>query len=196
MESLRLSKPHLIIMVGIPGAGKSYFAERFADSFKAPIVSTGLIRKNLFEKPNFSKAENYLVDKAADYLLQQLMRTGRTIIYKGQSETRAERSDVYAVCKNNGYQPLLVWVQTDIETAKKRLCKQIGDKDIAKEQFDSRFKRFCPPVSNEQAVVISGKYTYESQLKIVLQRLIVNGSSQSPSHNRPGTIESRQYLIR
>ena len=38
MKSLQLDKPHAIVMVGIPGSGKSFFADKFSAMFNAPYV--------------------------------------------------------------------------------------------------------------------------------------------------------------
>ncbi|MBI3889304.1 hypothetical protein HY312_01855 [Candidatus Saccharibacteria bacterium] len=38
MKSLNLTKPHLIVVVGIPGAGKTYFGQQFSTTFNAPYL--------------------------------------------------------------------------------------------------------------------------------------------------------------
>jgi len=38
MKSLQLDKPHAIVVIGIQGSGKTFFAEKFATTFKAPYI--------------------------------------------------------------------------------------------------------------------------------------------------------------
>lgn len=196
MEALTLSKPHLIIMTGIPGAGKSYFAERFAESFKAPIVSSTLIRKSLFDEPTFEEPEDYIVDKMTIYLLTEMLKTNRTVIFKGKTDTRSERLDIYKQCKAAGYEPLLVWVQTDVETAKNRFNKQISDKSLSESLFKKRLNKFSQPIKNEFPVVISGKFNYNSQLKIILKRLIILEQPIDEHKSYLRNSPNQRYLIR
>lgn len=171
MEPLKLLKPHLIIMTGISGAGKNYFANNFAQSFGAPIVSSNLIRENLFEQPTFEPAEDFLVEKITNYLLDEVLKTKGTVVFKGKTDTRADRLAIYKKCKELGYEPLLVWVQTDVETAKKRQSKQFRNKALSDKLFEQRLEKFSKPIKSENAFVISGKFNYKSQEKAVLKRL-------------------------
>lgn len=198
MKSLELTKPHIVIMVGIPGAGKSFFAEHFAESFKAPMINLEKLRHNLFESPTYDKNEDLMIEKIADNLLNQIIKTDRTIVYVGQTNLRTERIDIAKKFKDLGYEPLFVWVQTEPITARKRAHKVYG---IDKESFNEKLKKFTPPHPSERAVVISGKHTYSSQIKIVLKRLIEprekSNQSEQPkviAARRP--IRSRNVLIR
>ncbi len=193
MEQLGLNKPHLLIMIGIPGSGKSYFANNFSNSFNAPIISDSLIRYKISDKPKYDKAEDELVNKITVYLLAEFMKTKQTIVYEGQSSLKADRLLIYKLCRDKGYNPLLVWVQTDETTAKKRFKKIIGDPLLAEDRFVKRAKQFCPPKANEAVVVISGKFTYSSQLKIVLKKL-VDTTNQNEESKR--TNEDRRSLFR
>ena len=66
-----------------------------------------------------------------------------------------------------GYEPLFVWVQTDLATTKARALK----KNVPSSVFEAERKRFTPLKESDPYVVISGKHNYASQLKIVLRRL-------------------------
>jgi predicted kinase len=173
MKSLGLSKPHLIVMVGIPGSGKSFFAEHFAETFKAPIISLERLCKDLFKSPTFNKTEEEITNRVADYMLDEMLKTERTVIYDGQSNTRTERDLITKKARNSGYEPLFVWTQTEQIAAKKRAIKPSSDKlPITLEQFEDKLKRFSAPYRTENTIVISGKHTYSSQLKIVLKYLV------------------------
>lgn len=196
MESIGLNKPHLIIMVGIPGSGKSFFAEHFADSFKAPIISTDEIRNKLFKDVKFSKEEDLIVNTVANYLLDELLKTNRTIIFRGETATKSDRLKIFNKCRNAGYEPLCVWVQTDVDTSRHRLIKKIGTKLFDNNKFEKDIKNFSAPnILSEKPVVISGKYTYNSQLKIVLKHLVGHNRSinTKPQINH---LENRHHLIR
>ncbi|MBC7868790.1 AAA family ATPase [Candidatus Saccharibacteria bacterium] len=173
MKSLSLSKPHVIVMVGIPGSGKSFFAEHFADTFNAPLISDERLRDELFNKPTYNHDEQTIIRRVSDYMLDELYKTHRTFIYDGVAAARIERQEIAKKARAAGYEALFVWVQTESSTAQSRVKKVIkGKTALSPNISDSALKHFSAPHANEKAVVISGKHTYSSQLKIVLKRLV------------------------
>lgn len=198
MKSLSLSKPHVIVMVGIPGSGKSFFAEHFAETFNAPLISYGQLRTELFDQPLYTDGETETIQRISDYVLDQLYKTNRTFIYEGAASSRTERQEITKKARSVGYEPLFIWVQTESTTAKLRIQKAgKGKTTISPAQFDRALKHFSAPHANEKAVVISGKHTYASQLRIVLKRLVEPRieiiDKQSPPNRPP---EGRTILVR
>jgi len=172
-------------MVGIPGSGKSFFADNFSDSFKAPIISLDNVREKLFAISKYDKAEDDIVNRVALYMLNEMLKTERTVIFDGNTSTRKDRDSIVKKAKSIGYEPLFVWVQTEPITSKKRATKLIdGISKLTTEQFEVKLKKFEIPVRTESTIVISGKHTYASQLKIVLKHL-VEPRIQSDASKKP-----------
>jgi predicted kinase len=165
MKSLSLSQPHLIIMTGVPGSGKSFFAEKFADTFHAPYVNYEIIS---------SLCDPTAANELFYYQIHELLKTQQTIIVEGLSDTRTERSELTRKARTSGYTPLLLWVQTDPSTAKNRITRVTKNKPnrtLAPEEYDHEAKRFTPPNAIEKPVVVSGKHTYATQAKVILKKL-------------------------
>lgn len=184
-------------MVGIPGAGKSFFAEHFAQTFNAPLVSYEKLRDELYNSPTFSSDEQEIIGRVANLMLGELFKSERTILYEGPSDLRSERTATAKLARDAGYETLFVWVQTESNTAKTRAIKSKKSKVYGQpDQFSSELKRFSPPHTSERAVVISGKHTYASQLKIILKRLVEPRSALvgEPARERP--TPHRNFLIR
>ncbi len=187
MKSLSLTQPHALIMVGIPGSGKSHFADKFADTFHAPYIDHRYISER---SANAKAADEILV-----HTTQQLMRTHASLIIETDSSSRTRRSELARLVRSAGYAPLFVWVQTDTETARQRFVKSnTGNND----EFNARIKSFSPPHESEKAIVISGKHTYATQAKIILKRLSVPrpATTSAPTvsivpPSRPGRITIR-----
>lgn len=198
MKSTTASKPHLIIMVGIPGSGKSFFAEHFAETFNAPLISFHRIRHELFSSPTFSKNENAIIGQVANYILEEVLKTGRTIVYEGQTDTHVERGQIAKKSRDAGYKPLFIWVQTEPDTARKRATKANSDRPaLTVDQYNECLKRFSVPNQAEKPVVISGKHTYASQLKIVLKHLIEPHTPAADAADRSSrSLRNRSFLIR
>lgn len=198
MKPAVTSKPHIVITVGIPGSGKSFFAEHFADTFKAQYISSNILRNKMFDEPNYSKDEEDIISEIAIYMLDEALKSGRTVVFDGRTEYRSERDLIARKSRAAGYEPLFVWVQTDSQTAKKRAVKQNG---MSNDIFESRVKRFTAPQTVEKTVVISGKHTHPSQLRIVLKNLVDAPKNNAITHNDPANISTRPpgnraYLIR
>ena len=167
MKSLSLNQPHLIVMVGIPGSGKSFFAEKFAETFHAPYVSLEKIAA--LAGDNDTSAA-----KIMKYQIDELLKTRQSIITEGEADTRSERAELTRKARANGYETLFIWVQTDPATAKSRATKVGKSKTgrtLTHEEHDLLTRRFTLPNAVESPVVISGKHTYATQAKVVLKKL-------------------------
>lgn len=198
MKPLQLSKPHVIVMVGIPGSGKTFFAEHFATTFNASLLSYEKIEDALFKAPSRNSAEQATSRRVADYMLEELFKTKQTVVFDGPTDTKTDRLQVVKLAKNAGYEPLFVWVQTESLAAKARFTKKkTGSSLRTAKQFEYIIKRFTPPSGTEKVVVISGKHTYASQIKIILKHLVEPrvDAVQELAQN-PRSAEGRRITIR
>jgi len=176
MKPITPASPHAIIMVGIPGSGKSTFAEHFADTFSAPIINESRIA---FEADLDSKQ----TDAISAVFLDQVLKTNRTFLIEAANLTKAKRNKLIATVSKAGYRSLIVWVQTETNEAKRRAlrAKPTGS-GLSDAEFDAAVRAFHPPLAQDKATVISGKHTYATQLKVVLKQL---AGSRPDTHVEP-----------
>lgn len=174
MKPFEFNLPHLIIMIGIPGSGKSYFANNFAKTFNAPLVSYENIITHFNQSSNeYSKTLDEAVVKVMQELVIEISKTKRTIIFDSQLQTGPVVDNIVKIAKQIHYEPLFIWVQTDLETSRKRVNKKTSKTtQPANDFFDKLVNKFnLVDRYKKNLVVISGKHTYNSQLKIVLNYL-------------------------
>lgn len=186
MTTLQIPRPHAIMLVGIPGSGKSFFASQFSETFNAPYIDA-LTLSSYAKDP--SSAMKFITNFAG-----QIARTGKTFIYEGDTDTRSLRTEFAQFARKNGYTPLIIWVQIDEKTAHDRTLKA-GKMDS--DTFNSIMRKFSPPHATEKPIVISGKHTYASQAKVVLSRL--STSQRPPAAAAPQTVRraaTRSIAIR
>lgn len=188
MKPLTPASPHAIIMVGIPGSGKSTFAEHFAETFQAPIINESRIAID-------ADLNAEQTDVVAELLLKEILKVQRTFIYEAQDLTKAKRANIAKAVTKAGYRPLIVWVQTEAIEAKRRAMKPLpGGSGLTNDEFDAIFNSFNAPTEKEKVIVISGKHTYATQLKIVLKQLAGSRPEVAitpPSPRKPGNIVIR-----
>lgn len=191
MKKLQLTPPLLIITMGYPGAGKTYFSRQFSELYNIPRLSEEVYRFELFEQPLFNKDESQIIERILHYSLLQLMKSEQTIICDGDFLTLKQRKAMYELAAGNGYRTLTIWLQTDADTSATRA----GTRD--KRSLDNKFSfaidrstfsriadRLERPVEKEQTVVISGKHAFRSQCLTVLRKItsmysesLVNGET-------------------
>lgn len=166
------------MIIGLPGAGKTYFARHFSETFNAPLVCADKLVHEIYNKPDITPSEHKVVKSIAVAQAAELAKTKTTLLVDGVCMTRAERQQLGRIAAEKGFDTLLVWVQTDELTAKTRAMhrsnKRQGDEynhSISQELFATLAKRFAAPGPTEDYVVISGKHPYSTQAKMVLRKL-------------------------
>lgn len=159
MESLHLGRTYAIMMVGVPGSGKSFFASQFAEMFHAPYVDSLAIEK--------LSRDGEAAGELIGLFLGELVKTAQSFVFEGNSDSRVRRTEFARWARAKGYQPLFIWVQADQRTALKRSLKG----GMTRETFAAIMREFSAPHEDEKAIVISGRHTYASQAKVVLAAL-------------------------
>jgi predicted kinase len=177
MKTLSLNRPLILMLVGLPGAGKSFFGRQFAEMFGAPLVSYDRLRYELFAEPNHSTEEYEVVGRIADYQTEELLKTHRSFVVDGGCNSKPERQKFESWAKTNGYGTLLIWVQTDEQTCKKRSTRRnprhaddTYSPSITEAQWSHMAQHFAQP-TKEPYMVISGKHAFSTQAKMVLRKL-------------------------
>lgn len=176
MKSLSLSTPHVVFIIGTPGAGKTYFASKFADMFSAPFVESDKLRAAIATPPTYSPEEQHVVEYLSWLQISELLKTKKTFIVEGGTEAKVDRQNLAKLVRSHDYEPLFVWVQTDPLTARTRATKpsrvnRAKELILPEDRYDHLVRRFTAPGESEKAVVISGKHTFASQARTVLRRL-------------------------
>ncbi|NCU37936.1 hypothetical protein EOL96_02660 [Candidatus Saccharibacteria bacterium] len=188
MKSLRLARPHAIMMVGIPGSGKSFFASKFAETFGAPYIDSLVIEAHAKNTESAGALIAIMVGEVA--------KTSQTFVFEGNSDTRARRTEFARWARSKGYQPLFVWVQIDESTAKNRTLKS---QSLTADGFAAVMQDFSPPHHDERPIVISGKHTYASQARVVLNHLSRDGKLETDTPARtapPARPAGRSVIVR
>ena len=173
-KSLTISKPYLFLIMGIPGAGKTFFAQQFSETFSAPFLNMNDLRYELFDEPDFSVEQENKLEKLSHKLAAEIMKTKTAFIVEGKLDARADRLEYMSLAHKHGYKTILVWVQNVEATAKNRAIKDpLKNKShvITEEIYNKITSKFTSPNVRENPVVISGKHTFATQAKIVLKRV-------------------------
>ncbi|MDL2342184.1 MAG: ATP-binding protein [Patescibacteria group bacterium] len=199
MAKILPTKPFLIMLYGFPGSGKTYFARQLAENIQAAHVQSDRIRSELFEKPRYDKQENEVVAQLMDYMTEEFLSAGLSVIYDANALRLSQRHALRELARKNHATPLLMWFQIDAESAYARSTKRDrrrADDKYAAQWDRETYKKILGYMQNpsvaEEYVVISGKHLYATQQNAAVSKLRHLGllSSEDASANvaKPGMV--------
>ena len=141
-----MNRPSLILLVGIPGSGKSTYAKNYIQKSTNVIhLSSDEIRKEIYgdESVQGNPSEVFLLmqKRAIDAL-----NNGYDVIYDATNITRKDRASIIGVCpKFVKIECHIIWAP--IETCIERDIER--ERTVGKEVIDRMLKRFQAPYYDE-----------------------------------------------
>lgn len=123
MEKKR-KKPILFATLGYPGSGKTFFSRRFAKDFNLFHLNSDRLRLEMFSNPKYTIAENASVFRTMDFIADELLQRGISVIYDANSTKRIYRKRLQQIAKKRKAKYILLWFKTPVTTALKRIKKR------------------------------------------------------------------------
>lgn len=182
MEKILPEKPVLILMYGFPGSGKTYFSRQFCEEVQAAHLEEDRIRYELFQKPRFTRQENFALSRIMEYMTGEFLTAGISVVYDMNALRLSQRRALRDIARKQKAEVLIVWFQLDADTAfirnYKRDRRRLDDRFAAGydvDQFKEIAAHMQQPETTEDFIVISGKHSYQSQRSSVVKKLADNG---------------------
>lgn len=113
--------PRLILMVGLPGTGKSTLARRLSALLPAPIVESDRVRRVLFKWPRHTLNESRRVHQVCRVLIEQLLRQGSSVIFDATNLIEAHRTLIYEIADRLRIPLVILFVTAPPEVVRERL---------------------------------------------------------------------------
>ena len=142
----------LLMLMGLPGAGKTHCARLLAARLDAAHVATDHLRSVLFIAASYADEENRAVFTVAEALVDELLGEGHAVILDATNLIARYRAPMEGVARRRGVTPLHVLVVADDADARARLAARAerrgpGDHSDADVGVYERMRRqgFEPP---------------------------------------------------
>ncbi len=123
LKSIKTGKktkdPRLIILMGLPGSGKSYVSDYLSETHGYTVVSGENITFAIFDTERCSGSEYALVYKILRKIAAQLITEGYSVVIDGTNLRYIFRQQIYADVKCP--KTALIYLTTDDITALKRV---------------------------------------------------------------------------
>lgn len=114
----------LLMMVGLPGTGKSSVVESLIKILPAVVVSTDKIRLLMRNQPTYTAAERMLVYEVCYSIIEARLKKGQRVIFDASNYLAARREYLHNLAHKVGAPVAVTYVQAAQDTIRERLYRR------------------------------------------------------------------------
>jgi predicted kinase len=123
--------PALVVVIGLPGTGKSYFCRRLAARHPIARLESDALRKVLFGRPTHSPEESHRLFTACHYVLDGLLARGISALLDATNLREAHRSQLYDIADRHEAKLVLVSIRAPTALIEERFAARSRQADAA-----------------------------------------------------------------
>lgn len=113
--------PGMVVLVGLPGSGKSHFARQLGRRIHAAILDSDALRQALFADPQHTQKEHARLFPALHVLMERLLERGITIVVDATNLKEANRRPYYQIARKHRAKVVLARVWAPRRVIRERL---------------------------------------------------------------------------
>ncbi|MCC6961359.1 MAG: ATP-binding protein [Dehalococcoidia bacterium] len=160
--------PALILLCGLPGAGKTTFAHELAQRLRFEHIESDAIRRALRETPAYTAEENAAVFARVDSAARAALASGQHALVDATNLTRRDRKRFYRVAGDSGAPVIAVRVTAPEEVIRERLSKPREGFSQAGVAVYERMRGRLQPIDGP-GVVADSRFEFGPAIDLVLR---------------------------
>ncbi len=125
-----MARPLLVLLVGLPGTGKSRLARRLGTALEAQVVESDRVRKQLFAEPRYTGGEHAAVYGWCHTVLRSALVVGRSVIFDATNLDERVRRRVYDIAEQCGARLAIVWATCPRSVVQERMLRRQERRDV------------------------------------------------------------------
>jgi len=135
MPSTPFARPggSLLVMVGLPGTGKSLIVEHLVKTMPAAVISTDFVRRYMRNNPTYTAAEMMFVYQVCHQIIELRLSRGQRVIFDGTNHAAARRQYLFEIAYKQNSALAVCQVQASEAVIRHRL---LGRKSGARREGD------------------------------------------------------------
>ena len=156
----------LMMMVGLPGTGKSSIVENLSEKLPCTVISTDNVRLQMRNQPTYTAAEMMLVYEVCYSIIEVRLKRGQRVIFDASNYLAARREHLAKIARRCGAPVAICSVQASQDTIRDRLRERIYGKRRESDLSDADWSVY--------------KWMVEAQEPVVGEHIIVDTTSSLP----------------
>lgn len=142
--------PRLVILMGLPGSGKSYVSDYIRQNYGYLILSGEEITSQLFGSEKVSSGQYAQVYKIIRQKASNLLSQGKSVVIDGTNLKQLFRQQIYDEIKCDSIK--LIYLKTDDKTALDRISKR--ENSCSVETYNNFKNQTEEPLPSEKAIIL------------------------------------------
>jgi predicted kinase len=114
----------LLVMVGLPGTGKSLIVESLTMSMPAAVISTDFVRRYMRNNPTYTAAEMMFVYQVCHLVIELRLSRGQRVIFDGTNHAAARRQQLFEIARKQNSPLAVCQVQASEIVIRERLLSR------------------------------------------------------------------------
>jgi predicted kinase len=160
----------LVVVFGLPGSGKSYFASRLAKRLGAVYLGSDAMRRGVVGKPHYSPDEKQRVYDAVAARASEDLRDGRSVVLDATFHTAVRRRRIAELAAGADTQLRWIEVHAADPVIRERLARKRPDSD-ADYAVHEAIRREFEPMSGDHLRLESTQHNLDVMLEQALEYL-------------------------
>lgn len=143
----------LFVVCGLPGVGKTTVSETIADRIDGHLLRTDVVRKELYDDPEYTDEETEQVYAEVLDRAERLLADGRTVVVDGTFQNRPFRERAVERARGADTDVSFVKVECEEATVRERIRRRNGDHSDADFEIHRLFRETYDPLGVDHATV-------------------------------------------
>jgi predicted kinase len=156
----------LVVVCGLPGAGKTTVSEAIADRLDAPRLRTDVVRKDLLEAPDYTREESRRVYEELLTRGETALDTAGGVVLDGTFKREPQRDAAAALAASREVSFQLVKVECEPAVVRDRIAAREGDESDADFEIHELHREQFEPLDRDHTVVDNSNTLAETHRQV------------------------------